>query len=771
MTLMPNLFHMPILLPVALLLLLVQESVGFLSIETRQHQCSGNAPSSFYWSSLKASSSSSSTDSSKMSSLPSSSEAPLFLLNAFLTSSPATATGSSPSSSSSTVLSLSSWAVTNECDDVNLPPSLNILLRTLQQLTRAGSSTDIRGRFVDHKRVGSVASVAYQIGRSSQASSTYAPLTPFAAYCLGYGFAQHVLDQQQRQTRQTTAAATKTEQEPITIVVGQDPRPHGMRLVDAFARGAEQAGRPPQQRMPEPEPQSEPAPLVQVLYTGIATTPACAAFSGFLTKATASVMVTASHLPIDRNGFKFFYQGNCLTKAEIGLVGHWASQFAIQWYTQNSLLPPSSGEGAVMCTSWVDYMPEYAASLKRAIQREVEDPSNNSNADNKSDPDKCLEGLTLVVNAGHGSGGFFQGVLKDLGANVIGSIGITPDEKFPLGIPNPEYQPMMDATIKACQNVQADLGIMLDTDSDRCGFVVPTTKTAADHAIQYEPLNRNRLIAMMGVILSQTDNGRGRCGIVTDSVTSEGLSTFLQDNLGLTHVRYLKGYQNVIDKAKELTETGVLNVELAMETSGHGAMKENNYLDDGTYTAVKVVGLLARQRRRQGHVGSDDNNNKKVSLLDLIAEMKELDVIRELRFKVLDDSLDTMQQVFDFCALEIENLCLNNPDKESVTDDDEDDDSNNNNNDAHDTNAAAAAPQVHSYWSLDVDNLEGIRVRVGGGQFFMLRKSLHDPIISLQVEASSDTEARRLVIDPLLELLDSEEAIRSQLDLSVLRDF
>ena len=616
---------------------------------------------------------------------------------------------------------------------------------------------DIRGRFVDHKRVGSVASVAHEIGRKP--ASPHASLTPFAAHCLGYGFARLVLDRQLQQQQQVVTSISpypqsSPKQQPITILIGQDPRSHGMRIADAFARGAEDAGRPAATTVPHVVSESEdppPVPLVQVLYTGIATTPACAALSGFLSKADASVMVTASHLPADRNGLKLFYQGRCLSQGQIRTLGDHASKYAMEWYTQNSLLPPASGDGAVMCSSWVDYMPHYASSLKQAIQRQVlhggtqEAPETAGATSSKNDDEtKCLEGLTLVVNAGHGSGGFFQKVLQDLGANVVGSIGIEPNAEFPLGIPNPEYKPMIDATIQACQQVKADLGIMLDTDSDRCGFVVPSKTTTEDSAtVPYEPLNRNRLIAMMGVILSQTVPG-GKCGIVTDSVTSEGLSTFLQDKLGLTHVRYLKGYQNVIDKAKELTETGVLNAELAMETSGHGAMKENNYLDDGTYTAVKVVSLLARQRREHG---------PNTSLLDLIADMEELSVIRELRFNVLDDSLDTMRQVFDVCALEIENLCLNHADGAVIDDSEE--------NEA----------RVHSYWSIDTDNLEGIRVRVGGGQFFMLRKSLHDPIISLQLEAVSDEEARRLVIDPILELFESEEGIHSQLDLSVLRNF
>lgn len=57
------------------------------------------------------------------------------------------------------------------------------------------------------------------------------------------------------------------------------------------------------------------------------------------------------------------------------------------------------------------------------------------------------------------------------------------------------------------------------------------------------------------------------------SVTSEGLETFLGE-LGLNHVRYLKGYANVIGKARELTESGKAIAEVAIETSGHCAMRE-----------------------------------------------------------------------------------------------------------------------------------------------------------------------------------------------------
>ena len=549
-------------------------------------------------------------------------------------------------------------AFLTECDNTNRPPSLNILLRSLDDLLGRGGSSDIRGRFVDHYRVGSLASVAHTLGKIPVGSVP--PLTPFAAYCLGAGLAK---------------ALKENNEDTVTILLGRDPRLHGERLTDALARGAESI------------------PGVQCYYTGIATTPACATLVP--DKATAAIMVTASHLPPDRNGFKIFGD---VSKEQLWKMGEYAAQVVSEWYS-HGILPPSSGH--VMCTQWVDWMPEYAERLRSAIVSQ------------SSKGDRPLEGFKIVLNAGNGAGGFFNQVLADLGADMSGSIHIEGNGDFPNGVPNPESQTMIDATLEACRRENADLGIMLDTDADRCGFVVPRTVMDDGKRSDYEPLNRNRLIALLAVVIAEEYPGGS---IVTDSVTSEGLATFIE-GLGLSHIRYLKGYANVINKAKETDS------ELAIETSGHCAFQENRYLDDGTYVAVKVVSLLSRLKEGQ-------------SLLGLIADLVEVDEVAELRMTAVDGSLDTMQRVFDFCALEVERLA-----------------------------------EVFDEWTVDRDNLEGIRVRLDDGQFFMLRKSLHDPIISLQIEAKSKDVARRLVTKPLLSLFEDENLIRSQLGLDVLHDY
>jgi phosphomannomutase len=350
-------------------------------------------------------------------------------------------------------------------------------------------------------------------------------------------------------------------------------------------------------------------------------------------------------------------------------------------------------------------MPFYEERLKQAILREIGTTDQTP-----------LSGLKIVVNAGNGAACFFNDLLRDLGANVDHSIHLTPDGTFPesSGVPNPEKKEFVEETLRACEACDADIGVMFDTDADRAGFILPRLLDENGLKSGYEPLNRNRLIAMLSVIFSRSAPG---CTIVTDSTTSEGLSTFLQDTLSLNHFRFLRGYANVIGKAKELTSSGEANAEVAIETSGHCAMKENGYTDDGTYTAVKIIGLLARTAA-----------SGQCSLLDLISELEELPFDEEYRIRIKDGSLETTSFIFAEVTKVLKEKC----------------------------NAATV-------WELDKDNLEGIRMKLASGGFFMLRQSLHDPVISMQVESVSAEEAKLVVLDPVLKIFNDHA---SSLDLS-----
>ena len=603
------------------------------------------------------------------------------------TSGPTTSTFSTTDNSQSNSHSHSDSSF-SDCDNSDQPSSLSTFLQSIAQLQ---SGSDIRGKYINHPSIGSLSSVSQIIQQYAKEHSIKSTplLTPMAAHCLGHAFA--------------IMLQKRTLLPHLVIAVGADPRPHGPRLSDAFCRGVLSV------------------PNVTVVYTGIATTPAMFHFCRS-NRCDGAVMTTASHLPIDRNGFKFFTkQQGGFNKHDVAQLLTLATQQVHHWYNQG-IMPPTSKEGTVFCSELVDWMPHYAATLTNAILRETQGITTTATTTTTTTTTQPLAKLKIVLNSGNGSGGFFHKILQDLGADMSASLHIPPNGAFPAYIPNPESNIMVEETIRICEESQADIGIMLDTDADRCGFVVPRTITKDGHQkSDYEPLHRNRLIALLGVIFCQTSPG---CTVVTDSVTSEGLTSFLQDNLGLNHVRFLKGYANVIGKARELTETGIANAELAIETSGHCAMKENGYLDDGTYTAVKVISLLAQK-------------DPTSSLLDLIAAMKEMPETHELRMDVMDGSLQTTSDVFHMISSTVEQMTTTG----SVS------------------------------WVLDRENLEGVRVRIGNGGFFMLRMSLHDPLISLQLEATSRDEIRKIVIEPLLTLFRNVPGICQGLNLSVLETF
>lgn len=100
---------------------------------------------------------------------------------------------------------------------------------------------------------------------------------------------------------------------------------------------------------------------------------------------------------------------------------------------------------------------------------------------------------------------------------------------------------------------------------------------------------------MMAAILAPEYPGST---IVTDSVTSDRLTRFLEGTLGLHHHRFKRGYKNVINESIRLNNAGIPS-PLAIETSGHGALSENYFLDDGAYLAVRLL-IAAAKAKREG---------------------------------------------------------------------------------------------------------------------------------------------------------------------------
>lgn len=442
----------------------------------------------------------------------------------------------------------------------------------------------------------------------------------------------------------------------LTVAVGHDPRISAERIRTDCVRALTAAG-------------------VHVLDCGLSSTPAMFMVTQDL-NCDGSIQITASHHPWSRNGLKFFTRGGGLDGPDIE---------AILQHAQDGD-KPAADVGAAERTSVekTDYMARYCARLREMIQRGV-------HADDYAHP---LAGFHIVVDAGNGAGGFYANdVLAPLGADVSGSQFLEPDGRFPNHIPNPENETAMKSVCGAVVQAKADLGVIFDTDVDRGGAVDG----------KGEEINRNRLVAIASAIALENCQGGT---VVTDSITSSGLKEYIEKTLGGKHRRFKRGYRNVINEAIRLNGEGV-SCPLAIETSGHAAMKENYFLDDGAYLVTKII-IKSAQLRRQGK-----------TLEDLLAPLKEPAEALELRFPIPAE---------DF-----------RPVGESVID------------------GLTKYAEKQSGWTVAPDNFEGIRVSLDqahGNGWFLLRLSVHDPIMPLNVE-SDEQGGVKIILNELAEYLST----------------
>jgi phosphomannomutase len=126
-----------------------------------------------------------------------------------------------------------------------------------------------------------------------------------------------------------------------------------------------------------------------------------------------------------------------------------------------------------------------------------------------------------------------------------------------------------------------------------------------------------------------------------------------------------------------------------METSGHGALKENYFLDDGAYQIAKIL-IKTAQLHAAGKGGVDG----------LVAGLPEPAEAKEYRAKIKAEDFgayggDVLKAFEQFAADE-------------------------------------------PGWSITPNNCEGVHVTVdasAGNGWALLRKSLHDPVLPLNIES------------------------------------
>ena len=457
------------------------------------------------------------------------------------------------------------------------------------------------------------------------------------------------------------AEKLRTTPDALTISVGHDARPSGKRIYKAFMAGLTAAD-------------------CDVYDCALATTPAMQMSIELTEKhICGACMVTASASEKNVNGFKLFTPDGAIHAEDAQKILEIAETVTVPHRLVKDL----------------DLIDAYGKRLKELVLEYMNE-----------DVALPLLGLHVVVDASCGSAGFYASLLESLGADTEGSFALDPSAEISAELSNPEGEKALEALSKAVLEQEADIGVKFDPDGDRVAIVDQNGKA----------LNRNRLIALVAAMLLEDEKN---LTFVTDSVTSSGLNRFITE-WGGNHYRYRRGYRNVIDEARRLSDEG-FNVPVAIETSGHAAMAENYFIDDGVYLATKVI-CEAMWRKRDG-----------LSLSSLIDELQEPVEHMEVRLPIIQEDYKKA------AGYVIE--------------------------------AILTTTLTSSEWRLAPDNREGVRIlfSLDGGvdnAWFMLRLSVHDPVIAINAE-SEIPGGLTYILDELYAVLEKDN---EELDLSPLKE-
>lgn len=154
-------------------------------------------------------------------------------------------------------------------------------------------------------------------------------------------------------------------------------------------------------------------------------------------KIDGGVMITASHNPPEWNGFKLCHGLNAIIEQEIKKVGDILISGEFK-----------SGKGKIKL---LDAFPAYLKAIKERVM--IKKP------------------LKVVVDGGNATPSIFiPKILKNLGCQTI-CLNCEIDPAFPKGLLDPAKLNYYQDLIKEVRSKQADLGILLDGDGDRIGFV------------------------------------------------------------------------------------------------------------------------------------------------------------------------------------------------------------------------------------------------------------------------------------------------------------
>ncbi len=292
-------------------------------------------------------------------------------------------------------------------------------------------------------------------------------------------------------------------EEKPTIVIGYDGRKNSLRFAQDTAEIMQAAGIDAQLM-----PSLRPTPVL--------------AFAVRRLKASAGVMVTASHNPPEDNGYKVYLGGED-DGAQIISPNDKLIAEQIQWVADNQMVNeiPRDSNYKMIDQSVIDEFVARTAALATAPISDVK----------------------YVYTAMHGVG-------KETLLEVLEKAGLPkptlvaeqcePDGTFPtVAFPNPEEKGALDLAIAKAKEVGAEFIVANDPDADRLAVAVP------DENGNWATLHGNQVGLYFGWFIAREAQKAGKKGVLACSLVSSPLLGNVAKECGMEHQETLTGFKYI----------------------------------------------------------------------------------------------------------------------------------------------------------------------------------------------------------------------------------
>ncbi len=318
--------------------------------------------------------------------------------------------------------------------------------------------------------------------------------------------------------------------QPKQVAIGRDVRLTSDELFTALTRGLTDSG-------------------VDVLDLGLCGTEQVY-FAAFHLQLDGGIMITASHNPVDYNGFKFVRECAKPLSADSGLedIRRIAEEESFSESTRKGSVTPTD-----LCGDYIDHLLGYIGN-----------------------PDD-LKPLKIITNPGNGMAGPIIDLLEQHLPFEFIKVQHDPDGNFPNGIPNPLLPEGRGATIDAIKQHGADLGVAWDGDFDRCFLF--------DHNGRF--IEGYYIVGLLGVQLLQQNPGER---IVHDPRLTWNTIELVEASNGEA-VQSKSGHAFIKETMRAVN--GIYGGEM----SAHHYFREFGYCDSGMIPWLLLAQMISSQNR------------------------------------------------------------------------------------------------------------------------------------------------------------------------------